>query len=214
MQTPNDTRNAWDNRCMPETASNRSPVLQGSLLIILGAIGLVAAFALTVEKFHLLENPAASLSCDFSLLVQCGANLNSPQGSIFGFPNPLIGLMAWPVVITIGVARASGSRFARWVWIGLNVGVAGALAFVIWLMATSIFALATLCPWCMVTWSVVIPLFWMVTIENLRSGRFGGSAKLRQFADSAYSWIPLITFVCFLIVAIVAQLRLDVISYL
>lgn len=214
MQTPNDARNAWDNRCMPETASSRSSVLQGSLLIVLGAIGLLAAFALTIEKFHLLENPTASLSCDFSLLVQCGANLNSPQGSIFGFPNPLIGLMAWPVVITIGVALASGSRLARWVWVGFNIGVLGALAFVIWLMTTSIFALATLCPWCMVTWSVVIPLFWIVTIENLRRGRFGGSTKLRQFADAAYSWIPLITFVCFLIVAIVAQLRLDVISYL
>lgn len=199
---------------MPETASTRSPILQGSLFVLFGVIGLIAAFALTLEKFHLLQNPDASLSCDFSLLVQCGANLNSPQGAIFGFPNPLIGLMAWPVVITIGVALISGSRFARWVWIGFNVGVAGALAFVIWLMATSIFALATLCPWCMVTWSVVIPLFWVVTFENLRAGRFTKSESIRKFADSAYSWIPLITFVCYLIVAIIAQLRLDVLSYL
>lgn len=199
---------------MPETASTRSPVLQGSLFVLLGAIGLLAAFALTLEKFHLLQNPDATLSCDYSLLVQCGANLNSPQGAIFGFPNPVIGLMAWPVVITIGVALLGGSRFARWFWLGLNIGVAGALAFVAWLIATSIFALATLCPWCMVTWAVVIPLFWIVTLENLRSGRFGRSASLRQFGDAAYSWIPLITFVCYLIIALIAQLRLDVISYL
>lgn len=211
MQTPIDARNAWDNQCMPETASSRSPVLQGSLLIFLGVIGLVAAFALTIEKFHLLENPTASLSCDFSLLVQCGANLNSPQGSIFGFPNPLIGLMAWPVVITIGVALASGSRFARWVWIGFNIGVLGALAFVIWLMTTSIFALATLCPWCMVTWAVTIPTFYAVTLHLLRSGVVPVSQKARRASASLMAWVPLMAILSYAVILLLAQLRLDAI---
>lgn len=197
---------------MPETASSRSTTLHGVLTVILGAIGLLAAFALTLEKIHLLQVPGSVPSCDFSLLVQCGANLNSPQGSIFGFPNPLIGLMAWPVVITSGVALIGGVRFPRWFWLGYNAGVVLALAFVVWLISTSIFDLATLCPWCMVTWSVVIPLFWMVTLENLRSARIPAGPAVRRFADAAYGWIPLITLLCYLIVAVVAQLRLDVIS--
>ncbi|PPL20505.1 vitamin K epoxide reductase family protein [Microterricola pindariensis] len=199
---------------MPETASTRSSIPHGVLTVILGAIGLLAAFALTLEKFHLLQVPGSVPSCDFSLLVQCGANLNSPQGAIFGFPNPVIGLMAWPVVITIGVALIGGVRFPRWFWLGYNAGVVLALAFVVWLIGTSIFALATLCPWCMVTWAVVIPLFWMVTLENLRTGRLPLGAAVRRFADAAYGWIPLITLLSYLVVAVIAQLRLDVISHL
>lgn len=199
---------------MPEKASMRPTVVQGILLIILGAVGLLAAFALSLEKIHVLQDPDAQLGCDFSLLVQCGANLNSPQGAVFGFPNPFMGLMAWPVVITIGVALLNNTRFARWFWIGLNVGTAAALAFVVWLIATSIFALSTLCPWCMVTWAVVIPLFWIVTLENLRTGRIPGGAGVRRVAEAAYSWIPLITLLCYLVVAVIAQLRLDVLHYL
>lgn len=186
--------------------------MTGVLTVILGAIGLLAAFALTLEKIHLLEVPGSVPSCDFSLLVQCGANLNSAQGSLFGFPNPVIGLMAWPVVITIGVALIGGVRFPRWFWLGFNAGVVLALCFVIWLIGTSIFALATLCPWCMVTWAVTIPLFWIITLENLRSGRIPAGAAVRRLADSAYGWIPLITLLCYLIVAVIAQLRLDVLG--
>ncbi|MGO7984296.1 vitamin K epoxide reductase family protein, partial [Rhizobium johnstonii] len=77
---------------------------------------------------------------------------------------------------TIGVALLARARFAAWFWIGFNVGVLGALALVIWLMSESIFVLGTLCPWCLVTWAVVIPLFWIVTIDNLRTGRIRTTA--------------------------------------
>jgi hypothetical protein len=62
------------------------PVLFAVLLIVLGVIGWTAAFALTNDKFAALENPDAGLGCDFSLLVQCSANLNSVQGAVFGIP--------------------------------------------------------------------------------------------------------------------------------
>ncbi|MFC6355518.1 vitamin K epoxide reductase family protein [Luethyella okanaganae] len=199
---------------MSESSPAKRPLLLGISVVVLGAIGLYAAFALTIEKFHLLENPAAQLSCDFSLLVQCGANLNSWQGSLFGFSNPIIGLVAWPVVITVGVALLAGARFARWFWLTFNVGVAAALVFVVWLISQSIFVLATLCPWCMVTWSMVIPLFWIVTIGNLKDGRIPASESVRGFAEKAYSWIPLIVLFSYLVVAVIAQLRLDVLSYL
>jgi uncharacterized membrane protein len=194
---------------MPETERAKPSYLLGIVLAILGAVGLYAAFALTIEKFQTLENPDAALSCDFSLLVQCGANLSSWQGSLFGFPNPVIGLICWSVVITIGVALLAGARFARWFWLGFNLGVLGALVFVIWLMGQSIFIIGTLCPWCMVTWAVVIPLFWLVTLDNLRTGRIPAGAGMRRLAASAYGWIPLITLVCYLIVAIIAQVQLD-----
>lgn len=187
------------------------PLILGIWLIVGGALGLLAAFELTLDKIKVLTDPNAALSCNVSVLVQCGKNLISPQGSLFGFPNPLIGLIAWPIVILIGVAIVSGVAFPRWMWIGLNVGVIGALALVIFLVKTSIFDLATLCPWCMLTWAVTIPTFWSVTLRNLKTYGRGG---LGRAASGLYSWVPILSLACYLIIAVLAQVVLDVIGNL
>jgi len=194
---------------VPFTTSKKPPVGLAIFLIIAGAIGFAAAFALTLDKFTMLQDPTAQLSCNFSVLVGCSTNLGSWQGAVFGFPNPLIGVAAWSVVITIGAAILAGARFARWFWLGLNVGVAGALAFVIWLMGQSFFVLDVLCPWCMVTWTVTIPVFLAVTLYNLKTGIIPGSARVRRMAAGAYSWIFVITIACYLIAATVAQIQMD-----
>ena len=194
---------------MPFTTSKKPPVGLAIFLIIAGAIGFAAAFALTLDKFTMLQDPTAQLSCNFSVLVGCSTNLGSWQGAVFGFPNPLIGVAAWSVVITIGAAILAGARFARWFWLGLNVGVAGALAFVIWLMGQSFFVLDVLCPWCMVTWTVTIPVFLAVTLYNLKTGIIPGSARVRRMAAGAYSWIFVITIACYLIAATIAQIQMD-----
>jgi uncharacterized membrane protein len=189
----------------------KRPIVLGIWLIIAGALGLLAAFELTIDKIAVLENPNAILPCNVSFLVQCGKNLSSPQGSLFGFPNPLIGLVAWPIVILIGVALLSGVRFPRWMWIGFNIGIVGALALVIFLIKTSLYDLNTLCPWCMLTWLVTIPTFWLVTLRNVKTY---GRGRLGSFAAAAYSWVPIISLACFLLIAILAQVKLDVIDSL
>ncbi len=199
---------------MTETAPSHRPITFPILLIVLGAIGWLSALALTLDKLEILQNPGAALDCNFSLVVQCGKNLASWQGSVFGFPNPVLGLGGFVAPIAVGVALLAGARCDRWFWVTFNVGVAGALAFCIWLMSQSIFMLGTLCPWCMVVWSVTIPLFWLVTLHNLRDGVYPVSARAQKVFGSLYGFIPVITFACYLIIAIVAQLRLDVLSYL
>jgi uncharacterized membrane protein len=176
-------------------------------LIVTGFIGLSAAFALTVEKIHKLLHPEEAASCDYSVIVQCGKNLASWQGSLLGFPNPIIGLMAWSVVITIGVGILAGARYANWFWRGLNIGAVGALGFVIWLFIQSVFVLGTLCPWCMVTWLATIPLFWVVTFWNMKHGVWG--SKVQKLGSTLLSWVGIIILVSFLIEAIIAQFVLN-----
>jgi len=183
-------------------------------LIVAGVIGWIAAFALTLDKFQLLQDPNAQLGCNLSILVQCGVNLNSWQGAILGFPNPIIGLAAWIAPIAVGVAVLAGAQFARWFWIAFNIGFLGALGFVIWLISQSIFVLGTLCPWCMVTWSVTIPSFIAITAFTLRNGIIPASPAVRRVAGVVSSWIVVVTLGCYLVVAVIAQLRLDVLSYL
>lgn len=199
---------------VPGTPTQQRPVVFAVLLIVLGIIGWTAAFALTNDKFAALENPDASLGCDFSLLVQCSANLNSAQGAIFGFPNPLIGLAAWIAPIVVGAGLLAGARFDRWFWALFNAGFVLALVFVGWLVATSIYALGTLCPWCMLTWAVVIPGFWLVTLRNLREGVYSVPSAVRRVARAAYGWTPFLTLLCYLLIAVLAQVRLDVLAYL
>lgn len=198
---------------MPLASTRKRPAVYALLLILLGCVGWYAAFALTLDKFAALEDPSASLGCDFSILVQCSANLESWQGSLFGFPNPILGLAAWIAPIVVGAALLAGARVDRWFHLAFNLGVVAALAFVIWLISQSIFVLGTLCPWCMLTWSVTIPLFWLVTLRNLRDGVLPAPAGLRRLATAAYAWIPFLTIACYLVVAVIAQLRLDVLSY-
>jgi uncharacterized membrane protein len=195
-----------------DTTATRRPWPLAVFLILTGALGWLAAFSLTLDKFAILEDPDADLNCNFSLLVQCGKNLSSWQGEVFGFPNPLLGLGGFVAPIAVGVALLAGARFARWFWVAFNLGIAGALAFVIWLISQSVYVLGTLCPWCMLVWTVTIPLFWVVTLRNAAEGVFG--ERLRGFGRALLPWIVPITVACYLVVALLAQLRLDVIRYL
>ncbi|MFC5502137.1 vitamin K epoxide reductase family protein [Lysinimonas soli] len=191
----------------PAARASRAPWLFPVVLIVTGAIGWFASFRLTLDKIQLLEHPAQQVDCNFSVLVQCERNIESWQGAVFGFPNPLIGLSAFIAPIAVGVALLAGARFARWFWIAFNAGVAGAMAFVIWLMAQSIFVLGTLCPYCMLTWSIVIPMFFAVTTRNAREGVFG-TGLMRPGARFT-RWLITADVVCYVIVGTIAQLRLS-----
>lgn len=190
----------------PEPRARR-PWAFALTLIVTGVVGWWAAFSLTLDKIAVLKHADAVLDCNFSVLVQCGKNLDSWQGSVFGFPNPIIGLAAWIAPITVGVALLAGARFARWYWILFNLGVAGAQLLVIWFVHESIFDLGTLCPWCMLTWSMVIPLFLTVTVRNAAAGVFG--EWLRRVGRALTPWLVPLTVTAYAIVLIVAQLRLD-----
>ena len=196
---------------MPDSPRTARPIAFAVFLLIAGGLGLLAAFELSIEKILTLSDPSYQPGCNVGVLVGCSVNLASQQGAIFGFPNPFIGLMAWPVVITIGMALLARADFARWFWIGLNIGVTGALAFVIWLIAQSIYVLDVLCPWCMLTWAVTIPTFWAVTLYNLREGHIPVSARVRRLAGAWMKWIPLITVVCYAIVILLAQAQMNAI---
>jgi uncharacterized membrane protein len=192
------------------TRPERLPLPFALTLIVTGVVGWWAAFSLTLDKIAVLKHPDAVLDCNVSVLVQCGKNLGSWQGSVLGFPNPIIGLAAWVAPILVGVSLLAGARFARWYWLLFNLGVAGAMTFVIWLISQSIFVLGTLCPWCMLTWSMVIPLFFTVTVRNAAAGIFG--ARLQPVGRAAVRWLVPATVIAYAVVLVVAQLRLDALS--
>lgn len=201
-------------RGMPTPRSHTRPTVLAVWLIVAGAIGWWAAFSLTIEKLHALANPGEGAACDISVLVQCSANLDSWQGSVFGFPNPILGLAGWMAPMFVGVAILAGARFARWFWLAFWAGIAFAFGFVVWLISQSIYAqnLHTLCPWCMVTWSVTIPTFYLITLHVLRSGVVAVPAGVRAAADRLMVWVPLATILSYALVLLLAQLEMEAVT--
>lgn len=177
-------------------------------MLVFGIIGLVSAFVLTVEKFHLLQNPDAILSCSFNLVLNCSTVMQTWQSSVFGFPNMLIGLIAYPVVITVAVAGLSGVRFPNKFLIVANICYGLGALFAYWLFFQSVYAIQVLCPWCLVvTFSTTI-IFASLIHYNLRENIFGFSpARNKRIQEILYSdydklavaiWIVLLVSLVFL----------------
>lgn len=155
------------------------------LLIVCGIVGLIAAGALTHDEFQLAKNPAFVPSCNLNPIISCGSVMKSNQAQAFGFPNPFIGVAAFPVLITIGAAMLAGAKFKRWFWLALNTVALLGVAFVHWLFFQTVWSINALCPYCMAVWVVTIATFWYVLMYNLETGNLKLPAKLKTAGDFA-----------------------------
>lgn len=158
------------------------------LLLVGGAIGFTAAFVLVVEKIALIADPSYVPSCSLNPVLSCGSIMSTSQAEVFGFPNPLIGVATFAVLMSTGAALLAGARLARWYWIGLQVGATLGLAFVVWLIAQSIYVIGALCPYCMVVWAVVVPVFLYATLRNATAGVLGARVARSAAVRVAAEW--------------------------
>ncbi len=158
------------------------------ILIVGGVIGIVASIELIIQKISVLSNPDFVPNCDINPVLSCGSVINTEQASLFGFPNPVLGVIGFTIVIMFGALLFTGVELPRAMWVGLNLGALAGMFFVIWLVGQSLYAIGALCPWCMVVWAVTIPIFWQVTIDNLASGRLSLGKSLSEIIV-ALKWI-------------------------
>jgi uncharacterized membrane protein len=164
--------------------ASRVPVGRASAVSILvaGVIGLAAALTLTVEKVEILINPDYVPSCSINPVLSCGSVMITPQASAFGFPNPLIGIVSFTVVLVTGVLALAKVSLPRWYWAGLATGTLLGTAFVHWLIFQSLYRIGALCPYCMVVWAVTIPL--LVVVSSIALAPQNGHAVARVL----YTW--------------------------
>lgn len=152
------------------------------ILTIGGWIGFISAATLAIEKVELLKNPAYVPTCNLSPLISCGSVMKTWQASLFGFPNPFIGIAGFAIVTTIGMALLAGLKPAalkRWFWLGLEFGTLFGVLFIHWLFSQSVYQIQALCPYCMVVWAVTIPIFFYTTLYNLRTGVIAAPKSLK-----------------------------------
>ncbi|APY87194.1 hypothetical protein DCW30_10025 [Streptomyces alfalfae] len=161
----------------------------GVLLVVTGAAGLLAAWAITLDKFKLLEDPDFRPGCSLNPVVACGSIMRSEQAAVFGFPNPLLGLVAYAVVAGVGASVLAGARFPRWYWLALNAGMLFGVAFCTWLQFQSLYRVNALCLWCCLAWAATILMFWSVTAHNVRRGFLPAPRGLRTVVAEC-AWVP------------------------
>jgi uncharacterized membrane protein len=178
-------------------------------LMLLGSIAaLIAAFVLTLDKFKVLEDPNTVLSCSFNVVLNCSTVMQSWQSHVFGFPNMLIGLIAFPVLMCIAVLGLSGTKFPRWFLIAASVALLLGTAFAYWLFFNSVYVIQVLCPWCLLVTTSMTIMFSAFLHYNLKLNTFGLKAdtnkKVQNFLVSGYhqmivlSWLALMVVLVFL----------------
>ncbi|MDQ1179473.1 putative membrane protein [Rhodococcus sp. SORGH_AS 301] len=147
--------------------SGRPPLgrIAGGGILVAGAIGLLAALVLVIERYRLLLDPSYLPSCSLNPVLSCGSVMTTPQAALFGFPNPILGIPAFTVVVVTGVLCLGGVRVPRWYWAGLAIGLSVGVVFVHWLIFQSLYRIGALCPYCMVVWAVTVPL-WVVAVSR------------------------------------------------
>jgi uncharacterized membrane protein len=159
----------------------------GWLLVITGIVGWLASGILVLEKLEVLKDPNHATVCDVNPWISCGQVMQTWQSSVFGFPNMFIGIVAFAITTTVGMALLAGARFARWYWLGLQAGITLGFIFVVWLWSQALYSIHILCPFCMVVWAAMIPLFVWVTVRNVVHGVIPAPAHLaRILGDSGW----------------------------
>lgn len=108
-------------------SGTRTPRTEGGsralalLLVITGAAGLLAAWVITIDKQKILEAKVAGTTftpgCSLNPVVSCGNIMESDQASVFGFPNPMLGLVAYGIVICVGMSLLARATYPRWYWL-------------------------------------------------------------------------------------------------
>lgn len=177
--------------------------------ILAGIIGWFASFQLLTERLKFLADPEYVPNCNLSVLVTCGPNMSSWQGSLLGFTNTAIGVTLFVVPIMVGVSLLARARFDGWWWMLYQLGNFMGYVFINWLFIQSVYALGTLCPWCIVVWLVMIPLWWVNILRPFAVGDIPLPGGGREVFARIYSWTWIIVLANYVILAMLAQIQLD-----
>jgi uncharacterized membrane protein len=175
-------------------------------MIIHGLIGWIGAIALTIERIHIWLTPDATLSCDLAAFVSCKSVMLQNQAAVFGFPNSFVGVFAFMAPIALGIASLMGYRYKKWVWRVFFSGIFMGFIFSLWLFSQSVFVIAVLCPYCMVVWAGMLPLFFRVYSFGISDGFVEAPKWLKARSQGFYdwAWVWALSLEVFVLVTIIA----------
>jgi len=129
-----------------------------AVVTIGAAVGLLASFGQMLEKITLLKNSDAVLSCNLNSVFNCSNVLNAWQSSVFGFPNTLLCIIFFSLVLAAGLIGWTGGAInakLRFFFQFLALFFAG---FGFWYFWQSIFVVGVLCIYCIFCYGGVLAI--------------------------------------------------------
>lgn len=160
-------------------------------LLVFSFVALLSSFILTLERIAIYQNPLHVSSCDVSAVFSCGTVMRSEKyAEVFGFPNPLIGLIGFSVTLAIGailyLSRKSDPLKDNLPFkVSLVSGMLLAFSFIAFLWFNTTFVINSLCIYCMIVW---------VCTTFMTALSIGYSFKFNRITTYIIAIIPLIIF--------------------
>ena len=159
-------------------------------MLIAGILGFAASFILTIDKFKVLKDSGFTPSCNINATLNCKSVMLSKQAEVFGFPNSLIGIGTFAMMLVIAVALLMGIRFPKLFWQLVLAGTALAVLFCHWLAFQTTFEIGALCPYCMVAWFATLLVLSVALRELLEFKRESLVDEDAQFAvETIQKWM-------------------------
>jgi uncharacterized membrane protein len=155
------------------------------LLIIVGVVGLISSSVLTLDKLHVLRDPNYNPACNINPVFSCGSVMKTKQAEIAGAPNTLLGLVAFPALITVGAVMLFGARMSKRFWQLFQVVTLFGLAGIIYLFFQGVYRINALCIYCLSVWVVVLALVWYTTLWNWSNNYVSLPKSFSRFQDWA-----------------------------
>ncbi|MBP3223572.1 MAG: hypothetical protein J6M18_06580 [Actinomycetaceae bacterium] len=142
------------------------------VLLVCSIFALFASAQLLLEERKLLLDPRSSLACDINPIIGCSTFLSDSYSAVlWNIPNALWGVMFFSGLIALSLALLSGARFHHFLWRLINVGMVGALTYVVWFQYISFFVKHGMCPYCLLVWFSTLPIIIHTWIRSYQAQR-------------------------------------------
>ncbi|NDC13105.1 MAG: vitamin K epoxide reductase family protein [Actinobacteria bacterium] len=133
-------------------SETRNSKVSGITLLLAAIAGFLASFVLTIDKLKILKDSNYKPSCNINAVLNCKSVMLSQEAEVFGFPNSLIGIAAFAMMLVVAVSLLMGVEFPKRFWQLLVPGPIFAVGFSHYLAYQTTFEIGALCPYCMVAW--------------------------------------------------------------
>jgi uncharacterized membrane protein len=121
-------------------------------------VGFVASFLEILEYISLIKHPHTALACDLNSVFSCSNVLTKWQSSVFGFPNPVLCLIFFTFMFTLGLVALAGTqlpRIVRAIAHGISLFF---LTFGLWYLEQNTFSIGALCILCLFCYGGLIAI--------------------------------------------------------
>lgn len=136
------------------------------------AIGIAASFWQLLEKLALLKNHDIALSCNLNSVFSCSNILNAPQSSVFGFPNPIIGLIMFTFFLTIAVFGLIGAKIIKKFAYAIQGLALFMLGFTLWLFYENTYSTKAICIFCLFNGTAVVIINAVMLRYNVKNRKW------------------------------------------